>query len=250
MGQKQPLFAEIEPAKRKGKGHSSPICRRSPAGPAQYGDARLFVYLRHGGEHDKFMNALRGQNHPVYEILITDHYSLFTEFYRWEYATAIACHILGVNAFDQPNVEAAKAQARAQIVAYSQNGVLDEGIPVWEGENARFYANVDITGASFQSALDSFLALGQKNDYLGIQAYLPRNRESTASLQNFRQKLQAKTGLTTTLGFGPRFLHSTGQLHKGGANNGLFLQITAEPSFDVEIPTRGLSFGTLERTNL
>ena len=242
-----------ESSGKEGKG-IVPIVGEAPLDATQYGDDRLFIYLRHGGEHDEFIKALKGQNHPVYEIQLPisnsqfpTPYSLFTEFYRWEYATAIACHILGVNAFDQPNVEAAKEQARAQIAAYSQNGTLDEGIPVWEGENARLYANVNITGASLQSALDSFLALGRKNDYLGIQAYLPRNRETAASLQKIRQKLQAKTGLATTLGFGPRFLHSTGQLHKGGANNGLFLQITAEPPFDVEIPTQGLSFGTLER---
>jgi transaldolase/glucose-6-phosphate isomerase len=235
-----------ESSGKEGKG-IVPIEGEDPLDAAQYGDDRLFVYLRQKGEHDEFVKALKEQNQPVYEIPLTDRYALFTEFYRWEYATAIACHILGVNAFDQPNVEAAKIQARAQISAYSRAGVLDEGVPVWEGENAKLYANVPITGASLKVAFDSFLALARKNDYLSIQAYLPRNRETSASLQKFRHRLQEKTGLATTLGFAPRFLHSTGQLHKGGANNGLFIQITADPPFDFEIPSQGLSFGTLER---
>ncbi len=219
-----------------------------PLLPAEgYGKDRLFIYLRQNGEKAAFVKRLKEANQPVYELRLIDSYSLFAEFYRWEYATAIVCHILGVNAFNQPNVEAAKAQARAQIASYSQKGVLDEGIPVWEGEEAKIYANVDITGASLKSALESFLALGRENDYLSIQAYLPRNRETSASLRKIRRVVQEKTGLAVTLGFGPRFLHSTGQLHKGGANNGLFLQITVDPPFDFEIPSQEMSFGTLER---
>jgi len=231
---------------KEGKG-IVPIDGEAHLDAAQYGDDRLFVYLRQNGEHDEFVKKLGEQNQPVLEILLPTPYSLFSEFYRWEYATAIACHILGVNAFDQPNVEAAKIQARAQIAAYSQKGALDEGSPIWEGENAKLYANVEITGASLKSTFDSFLALGQKNDYVSIQAYLPRNEQTGVSLQKIRNSIQEKTGLATTLGFGPRFLHSTGQLHKGGANNGLFIQITAEPEIDFEIPTQGMSFGTLER---
>ncbi len=234
---------------KEGKG-IIPIDGEAHLDAEKYGDDRLFVYLRQTGEQDEFVKQLEEANHPVYEIPITDHYSLFTEFYRWEYATAIACHILGVNAFDQPNVEAAKIQARAQIVAYSEKGKLDEGKAFLETENVKLYANVKITGANLKSAFDSFLVLGQKNDYLAIQAYLPRNRETSASLQKFRRSLQEKTGLATTLGFGPRFLHSTGQLHKGGANNGLFIQITVEPELDFEIPTQGMSFGTLERAQV
>ncbi len=216
----------------------------------EYGDDRYFIYLRQNGEYDDFIAHLQEANQPVLEIQVTDSYSLFAEFYRWEYATAIACHILGVNAFDQPNVEAAKIEARAQITAYSQKGALDEGDATWEGEGVQVRTNADIAGASLKSAFDAFLALGQKNDYVSIQAYLPRNSQMSASLQKIRKSIQEKTGLATTLGFGPRFLHSTGQLHKGGANNGLFIQITTDVENDIDIPTQGMSFGTLERAQV
>ncbi|MBT3337999.1 MAG: bifunctional transaldolase/phosoglucose isomerase [Anaerolineae bacterium] len=231
---------------KKGKG-ILPI-EDEPAMPAEkYPTDRLFVYLCSDGSQDDFVAQLREAGQPVLEILTTDHYSLFAEFYRWEYATAIACHILSVNAFDQPNVEDAKVQARAQIDAYNQSGVLDDGVPAWKGEDAKLYANVEITGASLNSAFDSFVTRAQKGDYISIHAYLPRNEEITESLAALRHSIQQKTGLATTLGFGPRFLHSTGQLHKGGANNGLFIQLTTDSVTDIDIPTQGLSFGTLER---
>ncbi len=219
-----------------------------PEMPAEkYHPDRLFVYLRSDGSQDEFVAELRNAGQPVVEIPITDHYSLFTEFFRWEYATAVACHLLGVNAFDQPNVDSAKVRAKAQIAAYNQNGTLDEGTPIFETEDAKLYANVEMAEASLKSAFDAFLAQAGDGDYVSIHAYLPRNAEMHKSLDNLRLSIQQKTGLATTLGFGPRFLHSTGQLHKGGTNNGLFIQITADVDHDLEIPTQEMSFGTLER---
>ena len=216
----------------------------------KYGDDRYFIYLRQNGEHDAFIAELQEENQPVLEIPFSTPYALFSEFYRWEYATAIACHILGVNAFDQPNVESAKIEARAQITAYSQKGKLDESEPTWVGADVQIRTNVDIAVSSLNSALESFLALGQKGDYVSIHAYLPRNSQTSAFLQKIRKNIQEKTGLATTLGFGPRFLHSTGQLHKGGANNGIFIQITVDTKNDIKIPTQGMSFGTLERAQV
>ena len=231
---------------KEGKG-IVPVDGETLLAPEKYGDDRYFIYLRQDGERDDFVAQLKEANQPVLEIQTTDSYSLFKEFYRWEYATAIACHILGVNAFDQPNVEDAKIQARAQIDAYSQKGVLDEGKAAWEGENGKIYTNANLSEASLKSAFDAFLALGQEDDYVSIHAYLPRNEQTLVSLQKLRGAVQEKTGLATTLGFGPRFLHSTGQLHKGGANNGVFVQITTDAETDIDIPTQGMSFGTLER---
>jgi len=231
---------------KEGKG-IVPVDGESLLNAEKYGNDRLFIYLRKDGEHDSFIKQLGEQNHPVLEIQTTDYYSLFTEFYRWEYATAIACHILGVNAFDQPNVEAAKIEARTQINAYNQAGVLDEGQPTWEQDGVKLYSDVDIREADVNSAFVAFLAGAQENNYVAIQAYLPRNPQTDAILRELRHSIQKKTGLATTLGFGPRFLHSTGQLHKGGANNGLFIQITMDAATDIDIPTQGLSFGTLER---
>ncbi len=219
-----------------------------PAMPAEkYPADRLFVYLRSDGSQDEFVASLKEAEQPVIEISTVDQYSLFTEFYRWEYATAVACHLLGVNAFDQPNVEDAKVQARAQIDAYNQKGVLDEGMPVLETEDAKLYTNVEMAEASLKSAFDAFLAQAGSGDYVSIHAYLPRNAEMQKVLDALRLSIQEKTGLATTLGFGPRFLHSTGQLHKGGTNNGLFIQITTDVEHEIDIPTQGLSFGTLER---
>jgi len=234
---------------KEGKG-IVPIDGEALLSAEKYGDDRLFVYLRQNGEHDDFIAQLEEVNQPVLEIPITDRFSLFSEFYRWEFATAIACHILGVNAFDQPNVEAAKIAARAQIIAYSQTGSLDEGRFIWEDKKAKLYTNIDITETSLNSAFDAFLAKAGVGDYVSIHAYLPRSEKMSASLRGLLNSIQEKTGLATTLVFGPRFLHSTGQLHKGGANNSVFIQITADAATDIEIPTQGMSFGTLERAQV
>lgn len=206
---------------------------REPLGDASvYGQDRLFVYLRQTGEHDEGVVALRKAGQPVLEIPVSVTYDLGAEFYRWEFAIAVACHILGVNAFDQPNVEDAKKRAKARIVDYQEKGQLEKGefVPL---QNAGL-------------ALSKFMNASKDGDYIAIAAFLPRNAEMIAALQDLRVAMRDKTKRAVTLGFGPRFLHSTGQLHKGGANNGLFLQITADPVDDIDIPTQGLSFGTLE----
>jgi hypothetical protein len=212
---------------------------QEPLGAASvYGDDRLFVYLRQTGELDKEIAELRKASQPVLELAVPTSYDLGTEFYRWEFATAVACHILGVNAFDQPNVEDAKLRAKARIAAYQETGKLEE---------SQFVALQDA-----KPALTEFLAGSKDRDYIAIAAFLPRNSEMIAALQDLRVAIRNKTKRAVTLGFGPRFLHSTGQLHKGGANNGLFLQITADPVKDIDIPTQGkvpgtgMSFGTLE----
>jgi glucose-6-phosphate isomerase len=207
---------------------------REPLGDASdYGNDRLFAYLRQTGEFDEKVAELRASGQPALEIEVPETYDLGAEFYRWEMATAVACHILGVNAFNQPNVEDAKARARTVIAEYQEKGELAEGeyVPLKDGK----------------STLDKFLKSAQTGDYLAIAAFLPRNGEMIAVLQDLHVALRDKTKLAVTLGFGPRFLHSTGQLHKGGPNSGLFLQITADPVEDIEIPTQGMSFGTLER---
>ena len=206
---------------------------REPLGEVSvYGQDRLFVYLRQTGEYDENIAALQAAGQPVLEIPVPETYDLGAEFYRWEFAIAVACHILGVNAFDQPNVEDAKKRAKARIADYQEKGKLEEGefVPLKDAG----------------PALLKFLNASKDGDYIAIAAFLPRNAEMIAALQDLRVAIREKTKRAVTLGFGPRFLHSTGQLHKGGANNGLFLQITADPLEDVDIPTQGMSFGTLE----
>jgi len=220
-----------ESSGKEGKG-IIPVDREPLGDTALYGEDRLFVYLRTSGEFDEDVLALREAGHPVLEIPVVEMYDLGAEFYRWEFSIAIACHLLGVNAFDQPNVEDAKKRAKARIADYRVKRRLEEGEFVLL-ENAK-------------PELSNFLAKVEIGDYIAIAAFLPRTSEIIAELQDLRCALRDKTRLAVTLGFGPRFLHSTGQLHKGGPNTGLFLQITADPVKDINIPTQGLSFGTLE----
>jgi transaldolase/glucose-6-phosphate isomerase len=197
---------------------------QEPLGAARvYGKDRLFVYLRLNGELDDRLEALRSTGQPVLDVPISDTYDLGAEFYRWEVATAIACHILGVNAFDQPDVQDSKDRTEAKIDEYRKKGSLQEGE----------YTSLK----DAKSALKAFLRGKKKNDYLAVNAYLPRNADMIFALQDLRVALRGKTKNAITLGFGPRFLHSTGQLHKGGPDNGLFLQITANPVNDIKIPS-------------
>jgi transaldolase/glucose-6-phosphate isomerase len=154
---------------------------------------------------------------------------------------------LGVNPFDQPDVQDAKVRTRNNIAIYQEKGAFDEGSPIWEGQGVRIFGDLPKGIKDLKDALDTFLASGRIGDYVALNAYVPRNTRNETLLKHLRVAIRAKTRLATTVGFGPRFLHSTGQLHKGGADNGIFLQITADPIKDVAIPGQGLSFGVLER---
>ncbi len=224
-----------------------PVDGEPPADPSWYGDDRLFVYLRRDGQHDAALEALRAAGHPVLRLDVPTSADLGAEFYRWEMAIAVACAVIGVNAFDQPDVQDAKLRAKAAIAAYREQGAFDEGAPAWEDESAAVYGDVPAGAGSLRAIVDAFLGQAQPGDYVALNAFLPRNAENAALLTELRIAIQGRTRLATTLGFGPRFLHSTGQLHKGGANNGLFLVFTDDPQEDAEIPTQGLTFGALLR---
>ncbi len=211
-----------------------PVDGEPPAAPEFYGPDRLFVYLRSTGKHDAAIALLRKAGFPVLVYPLADGYALGTEFYRWEYATAVACAVMGVNAFEQPDVQDNKTRTLNKIEAYRKAGALEAGEFVSPGPHLR-------------ADLKEFLSQGKAGDYVAFNAYLPRNQRTSAQLTELRTLIRAKTGLATTVGFGPRFLHSTGQLHKGGADNGLFLQITADPVTDAAIPEEMLTFGALER---
>lgn len=217
---------------KQGKG-IVPIDLEPLGKPSDYGQDRLFVYLRKSGEHDSALHALQSAGQPLVVFDLSDPYDLAAEFYRWEFATAVACAVLGVNAFDQPDVQDAKDRTKAKIAEYKATGAVSPGT----------FTSVEDAPA----ALEAFLASAKSGDYIAINAYLRRNPAMEAALTELRLKLRARTGCATTVGFGPRFLHSTGQLHKGGADNGLFLQITADSTSDFDIPGQGMTFGTLER---
>jgi transaldolase/glucose-6-phosphate isomerase len=212
-----------------------------------YGKDRLFVYLRQSGELDATMKSLQEAGHPVLSFTIPNVYDIGAEMFRWEIATVVACSIMGVNAFDQPNVESSKKITKAKIAEYQKKGKLKEGKPAWKKDGMTVFAPTTVTGATLKAVLSSFLKKAKAGGYVAINAYLPRNSEMVGALQNMRVAIRAKTGNAVTAGFGPRFQHSTGQFHKGGIKNGLFLVITAEPEKDMEIPTEGLTFGALIR---
>jgi transaldolase/glucose-6-phosphate isomerase len=210
-----------------------PIDLEPAAAPKAYGRDRIFVYLRQDGSHDAAISDLKLAGFPVLTFPLSNPYDLAAEFYRWEFATAVACAVLGVNAFDQPDVQDSKDRTKAKIKEFQNLGKLSEG------EMARWDGNL-------RPVLE-LLAQAKAGDYVALNAYLPRNPEMEALLTRLRLTVRARTGCATTVGFGPRFLHSTGQLHKGGADNGVFLQITADPAADADIPTQGMTFGTLVR---
>jgi transaldolase/glucose-6-phosphate isomerase len=240
-----------ESSGKDGKG-IIPVVGEPLGSPEQYGPDRIFVYLRlnqapETKDLDAAANQLQEAGFPVLSIELEDEYDLGAEYYRWGLAVAVACAVLGVNAFDQPDVQDTKSRTHAWIDRFHETGKLQEETPLWEAEGIRLYGNELPGNASLAQILDTFLDQGLTGDYIALTAYLPRKDEFEQEMGKLRAKIFSKTGLPVTVGFGPRFLHSTGQLHKGGPNSALFLQITADPDHDLEIPGEGMTFGILER---
>ena len=214
--------------------------------PASYGEDRLFVYFHRSGKYDKLVETLREAGQPVLSYDFSDNYALGAEFYKWELAIATACSILGVNAFDQPDVQDSKTRTVNKVSYYQEHHKFVENKPILDEQGIALYGSISPDGQGIGPLIDKFLQGSKPGDYVAINAYLERDEKNQAALQHLRSWISERSKLATMLGFGPRFQHSTGQLHKGGANNGLFLVITADPKQDVEIPEEGLSFGTLE----
>ncbi len=163
----------------------------------------------------------------------------------------MACSVIGVNGFDQPDVQDNKDRTNRKVMEYKETGRLDEGKPLWADDSAKLFGPVFpgfSESQSLKEQLRTFLSQSSEGDFIAINAYIPRNSQTFAQLQALRKRIQDLTGKPTTLGFGPRFLHSTGQYHKGGRNQGIFLQITTDPKEDLDIPGQGLSFKVLERS--
>jgi transaldolase/glucose-6-phosphate isomerase len=234
-----------ESSGKQGKG-IVPIDGEIPEKPEKYGKDRLFIYLRKNGKYDRKVNQLRKAGQPVLTQDIQDNLALGAEFYKWEIATACACSILGVNAFDQPDVQDSKNRTIEKISYYQTNKSFDEPKPILEESGIFLYGDISPNGKSLSEVVGRYISSGNPGDYVAINAYICRDKKNYAVLQQLRTWLREKTNLATTLGFGPRFLHSTGQLHKGGPNNGIFLVITTGLKQDFEIPGQGLTFGTLE----
>jgi transaldolase / glucose-6-phosphate isomerase len=226
-----------------------PIDQEPINSPNSYPKDRIFIYLRNIGSLDNLYADLLKNGQPVLVFQIDSVENLGRELYRWEIATSAACAVLGVNAFDQPDVQDSKNRTKQNIEKFNAEGILDEGKPFWSAGGVRVYGSgkFDQTSKDAVGLLRNWVRTAQKGDYIAINAYLPRNSQNMQILNRLRGAVQKASGKATTLGFGPRFLHSTGQLHKGGKNNGLFIQIIAGSKEDVVIPGEGLTFGILER---
>jgi hypothetical protein len=226
-----------------------PVAEEPPGRPSDYGEDRLFVYISVKGHPDRPLEALVEElqkvGKPVVMIRLNDLFDLSQEFYRWEIATATAGRILGINPFDQPNVQESKDSTNRLIEEVRRTGRLTEPEPSVQDGNLGFYA--DITGESGRSVLQNFFGQAGPTDYVALQAYLTERPSVTGPLQEMRVAIREGLGVATTLGYGPRYLHSTGQFHKGGQNNGLFLQLTADDPEDAAIPGTNYTFGILKR---
>ncbi|HET8587481.1 MAG TPA: hypothetical protein VFM74_06350 [Candidatus Limnocylindria bacterium] len=229
-----------------------PIVGEPVGRPESYGHDRMFVLLTLAGDPDHEWRSLAEElgrlGHPVRRIDVAEPLDLGGEFMRWEIATAAAGMILGIDPFDQPNVQESKDATKALLGAAKDTGRLPSPAPLVAAEGMAAYGDPAVLGdtpPTVASAVRQLLSLAAPDDYFAILAYLPQDREVEALLQRMRAAIRDALGVATTLGFGPRFLHSTGQLHKGGPESGVYLQITAEPSKDLPIPGWDETFGML-----
>jgi transaldolase/glucose-6-phosphate isomerase len=243
-------------AESTGKGGKAliPVVGEEVGPPESYLDDRVFVYLGLGSdpEPDKAIADIEEAGQPVVRIEIGDVYDLGQEFFRWELAVASAGSFLGLNPFDQPDVDASKAAARSLTAEYERSGKLPQEQPLCETPDIKLFGDPDYTWspAGLKTGLVEYLRTHldriQKHDYFAVLAYVQGNAGLTECLEDIRRTVGTRKRVATTLGFGPRFLHSTGQAHKGGGDNGVFLQVTCDDARDLGIPGHRYSFGTLK----
>ncbi len=228
--------------------------------PKSYGADRIFAYIRYHGApdpaQDAAVKALKAAGHPVITVHLTDLYNLGAEFFRWEFATAVAGAIIGVNPFDQPDVESAKIVTKRLTAEYETTGALPSmnmlyadpasGIKLFtDGFNAEELRS-KTTDPTLAGYLRAFLSQIHAGDYFAINAFIQMNAENNAALQQIRNAVLNAKGVATCLGFGPRFLHSTGQAYKGGPNTGVFLQISSDDAHDLAVLGQEYSFGIVK----
>jgi transaldolase/glucose-6-phosphate isomerase len=239
---------------KSGKG-LIPVDRERLAKPELYGSDRVFAYLRLESEPDKeqsaAVDALAKAGHPVVRIVLPDIYSLGQEFFRWEIATAVAGALIGINAFNQPDVEASKSETRKLTTEYESTGKLPSESPFFTGDGAKLYADLKNTaalkgGGTLAGFLKKHLARIGAGDYFALLGYITMNEAHEEALQSVRFPVRDNKKVATVLGFGPRFLHSTGQAYKGGPNSGVFLQITCDDAVDILVPGQKYTFGVVK----
>ena len=238
---------------KQGKG-LVPVDREELAASACYGSDRIFAYLRFEGAPDSAQDekvaALEKAGNPVVRISVNDTYDLGQEFFRWEIATAVAGSIIGINAFNQPDVEASKIETRKLTTEYEKAGSLPPEKPFFEQGGIKLFAdpkNASAVGSgNLGGRLRAHLARIQPGDYFALLAYVEMNPAHESRLQEIRLAIRDAKQVATCLGFGPRFLHSTGQAYKGGPNSGVFLQITCDDANDLQVPGQKYTFGVVK----
>ncbi|MCH9682761.1 MAG: bifunctional transaldolase/phosoglucose isomerase, partial [Deltaproteobacteria bacterium] len=227
--------------------------------PNGYGTDRLFVHLRlrstPDAAQDRAVAAIEAAGHPVVRIELDDVHALGQEMFRWEVATAVAGSVMGINPFDQPDVESAKIEARTMMEAYERDGSFPAQTPILaDGTLTLFSDEANATalrdtageGADIVGLLRAHLERLSGGDYLALLAFIPMNDTHVAQLNRLRARVLRQAGVATCVGFGPRFLHSTGQAYKGGPNSGVFLQITCEDAQDLPVPEQRYTFGVVK----
>jgi glucose-6-phosphate isomerase len=241
-----------------GKG-ITPVDLEEVAPPDRYGNDRIFAYIRLEGADNAHLDAgvekLEKAGQPVVRLTMRDIYDAAEQFFVWEIATAVAGSLMGINAFNQPDVEAAKVETRRLTEEYEKTGRLPEASPIFEGEGIKLFADPayaailhgaqDVSKSNLAGYLRAHLAQLKPGDYFATLGFIQRNRQHEKTLQQLRHAVRDKMRVATCLGFGPRFLHSTGQDYKGGPNTGVFLQITGDHAVDVPIPEQRYTFGVV-----
>jgi glucose-6-phosphate isomerase len=227
--------------------------------PADYGTDRIFAYLRlesaPDAAQDAAVDALERAGHPVVRIAVEEPYRLGAEFFRWEMATAVAGALIGINPFNQPDVEASKVATRRLTEEYERAGTLPQEQPFFQADGISLFANAP-NAAALESAagsdrsLDAYIAAHLRRlaagDYFALLAYIEMKEAHAESLQRMRRVVRDARHAATCVGFGPRFLHSTGQAYKGGPNSGVFLQITCDDAADLQVPGQKYTFGIVK----
>jgi transaldolase / glucose-6-phosphate isomerase len=231
-----------------------PVDREAAGPPEVYGNDRTFVYIRFTPQPDPAQEEavahLERAGHPVIRIDVADQYDLGGEFFRWEMATAVAGAVIGINPFDQPDVEASKIATRKLTDEVENTGQLPPETPILEADGLKFFTDerngAQLMGKTAAEMLRSHLNRLGAGDYFAILGYIQMNAEHEETLQEMRLGVRDKKRVATCLGFGPRFQHSTGQAYKGGPNSGVFLQVTCDDARDVPIPGQKYTFGIVK----
>jgi len=228
---------------------------REPLGPPEvYGDDRVFVYIRYShapeSTQDEAIERLEKAGQPVIRLDVRDLYDLGAEFLRWEIATAVAGHVIGINPFDQPDVEASKMATRKLTDEFESTGKLPPEQPILEADGMKFFTDAanaaQLTGKTAAEMLRAHLNRLGAGDYFALLGYIQMTADHEEALQSMRVQVRDRKRVATCLGFGPRFLHSTGQAYKGGPNSGVFLQVTCGDAQDLPIPGQKYTFGIVK----